>query len=191
MNYRPITDIWILARPKVKYYGAYPNGFLHRARALLGVGSCDPVLHVCGGKVREYPCRGFGRLDCTVDLDPDVDAGSGHLWWDVRGELPTPSDFPDVAGRVLGDKPWPAILADPPYTPQDAAKYQPGAETLPTANALLRRSLDAVRPGGHVGMLHYLLPQPPKDRARFVACIGVIVGYNNRMRCFSVFERTA
>lgn len=37
MSYRPITDFWILARPKVKYYGAYPSGFLERARALVGV----------------------------------------------------------------------------------------------------------------------------------------------------------
>lgn len=62
MSYRPITDVWILARPKVKYYGAYPNGFLERARALLGVSPFDPVLHVCGGSAREYPAkpRGFG-----------------------------------------------------------------------------------------------------------------------------------
>jgi hypothetical protein len=40
-------------------------------------------------------------------------------------------------------------------------------------------------------MLHYVLPQPPRVGVRFVACIGVIVGYNNRMRCFSVFEREA
>lgn len=32
-SYRPICDLWILARPKVKYYGAYPNGFLERAAA--------------------------------------------------------------------------------------------------------------------------------------------------------------
>ena len=38
-------------------------------------------------------------------------------------------------------------------------------------------------------MLHYVLPQPPREGVRFVACVGVIVGYNNRMRVFSVFER--
>lgn len=190
MNYRPICDMWILARPKVKYYGAYPNGFLHRARALLGVGPGDPVLHVCAGKVRDYPGRGFGRVDCTVDLMEQPDT-PGHLEWDVRGELPTPADFPLVAGRVLGDKPWCAVLADPPYTLEDAARYGTGATTWPTANALLKRCLEAVRPGGHVGMLHYVLPQPPREGVKFVACVGVIVGYNNRMRCFSVFERTA
>ena len=31
MSYRPITDVWILGRPKVRYYGAYPSGFLERA----------------------------------------------------------------------------------------------------------------------------------------------------------------
>lgn len=36
MSFRPIADVWILARPKVKYYGAYPNGFLERALPLLG-----------------------------------------------------------------------------------------------------------------------------------------------------------
>lgn len=43
MNYRPIGgDRWDLARPKLlgghKYYGAYPAGFLERARALMAVG---------------------------------------------------------------------------------------------------------------------------------------------------------
>ena len=46
MSYRPITDVWILARSKVPYYGAYPAGFLHRARTLLGVDAVGAVLHV-------------------------------------------------------------------------------------------------------------------------------------------------
>jgi hypothetical protein len=74
MSYRPITDVWILARPKLsegaKYYGSYPAGFLSRARALLGVSMERPVLHVCAGLVRNYPFSGLGRNDRTVDLDP-------------------------------------------------------------------------------------------------------------------------
>jgi hypothetical protein len=60
---------------------------------------------------------------------------------------------------------------------------------FPSANLILKNMLAVVRPGGRVGMLHYVLPQPPKTGVRFVACVGVIVGYNNRMRVFSVFER--
>ena len=59
MTYRPITDTWILTRAKLKrghtFYGAYPGGFPERARALLGVTINDPVLHVCGGKIKYYP----------------------------------------------------------------------------------------------------------------------------------------
>ena len=35
MSYRPITDLWILARPKHRYYGAFPAGYLQRGRHLI------------------------------------------------------------------------------------------------------------------------------------------------------------
>ena len=180
MSYRPITDVWILARPKVKYYGAYPSGFLGRARALLGVTLTDPLLHVCGGSAKLYPAAsgpGLGPHDCTLDIDAET---KPDIVWDVREKLPLPS--------YEGDKPWPAILADPPYTEADSAKYR--VDALPSANDLLKKCLAAVRPGGRVGMLHYVWPQPPREGVRSIACIGVIVGFNNRMRVYSVFEKT-
>ncbi len=180
MSYRPITDIWILARPKVKYYGAYPNGFLERARALLGITPYDPLLHVCGGSAKLYPAqpRGFGPYDYTLDLDPALEP---DFLRDATQPLPP---FPNEEGLD-----WPALIADPPYTEADADHYAPGRDAFPSANAILRRMLEVVRIGGRVGMLHYILPQPPNQGVRFVACIGVICGYNNRMRCFSVFEK--
>lgn len=184
MSYRPITDVWILARPKVAYYGAYPNGFLERARALLGVSPFDAVLHVCGGRAREYPAkpRGFGPHDKTLDLDPALAPDFVQAATDPLPTIQCSND--NCHGH-----PWPALIADPPYTPTDAAKYAPGPSVFPSANAILRNMLDVVRPGGRVGMLHYVLPQPPREGVRFVACVGVIVGYNNRMRVFSVFEK--
>jgi hypothetical protein len=171
-DYRPICDVWILARPKVKYYGAYPSGFLSRARELLGVTIDDAVLHVCGGMARQYPFRGFGPNDKTLD---------------VRGELLQPDIVHDVRDPLSGC--WPAVIADPPYTVADASEY--GTIPLfPEPTALLKNCLSVTRIGGRVGFLHYILPRPPKT-ARFVACVGVIVGYGNRMRCYSVFERTA
>ncbi len=175
VSYRPITDVWILARPKVKYYGAYPNGFLERARALLGVTPFDAVLHVCGGRAREYPAkpRGFGPNDKTLD-----------------GDMALSPDFLQDATAPLPGHSWPALIADPPYTMDDADHYAVGRERFPSANTILRNMLAVVRPGGRVGMLHYVLPQPPREGVKFVACVGVIVGYNNRMRVFSVFERS-
>lgn len=205
MSYRPITDIWILARPKVKYYGAYPNGFLERARALLGVSPSDPVLHVCGGRAREYPAkpRGFGPADRTLDLDPSL---APDYLQAATEPIPRLCFYNFVGTNKLRGRhdpacsfcsPWAALIADPPYTEADAEHYAPGREAFPSANKILRNMLDVVRPGGRVGMLHYVLPQPPNPNVRggpdygvrFVACVGVIVGFNNRMRVFSVFER--
>jgi len=178
MTYRPITDIWILARPKVKYYGAYPSGFLERARALLGVTTDDAVLHVCSGKVRDYPFRGLGPNDVTIDIDPDTKPDYVH---DCRYSLPQ---------REGG---WPAILADPPYSAEDADHYTAGASKLPIAPALLANCLLHVRPGGRVGILHYQWPRPPEKvghyRIKCVALVGVIAGYGNNLRAFSVFEK--
>jgi len=175
MSYRPITDLWLLARPKVKYYGAYPAGFLGRARDLLGVGRDGAVLHVCGGRVRDYPYRGLGVHDATVDIDPAV---TPDFVMDVRTDLP-PGPHEGL---------WDAILIDRPYTEEDAAHYAAGAGVLPPLNDLVKRCLTRVTPGSRVGVLDYMIPRPPKT-ARFIACVGVVVGFGNRGRFYTVFER--
>ncbi len=169
-NYRPICDTWILARSKVKYYGAYPAGFLHRARHLIGANISDPVLHVCGGKIREYPFRGLGEFDGTLDLDP---ACEPDYLQDAR------EPFPGV---------WTAVLIDRPYSLEDATHYVPGADKLPTANELVRNGINVVPVGGKVGILDYIWPQPPKNAIE-QAVITVVTGRNNRARLFCVFER--
>lgn len=172
-DYRPITDVAILARSKTKYYGAYPAGFLHRARQLLSVSRTGPVLHVCGGKVREYPFRGLGPFDKTVDLDPGC---SPDYLMDVRHELPP--------------GPWDGVLIDRPYTEADAAHYAPGADVMPDLNDLLKRSLQLVPMGARVGCLDYLWPHPGKW-GKEVAVLGVGTGRNSRARWYTVFERIA
>jgi hypothetical protein len=177
MSYRPICDTWILARSKVKYYGAYPAGFLGRARALLGVGASDPVLHVCSGMVEEYPYAGFGGNDYTLDLDPDL---APDFLQDARDALP--------ACPITANNLWPAILIDRPYSEIDAAHYAPGATKLPDLNDLLKRSLQAVAIGGKVGTLDYLWPHPGKW-GKEAAVVAVGTGRNNRARWYCVFER--
>lgn len=176
MSYRPITDLWFLARAKLKggatYYGAYLGGFPERARALLGVSITDPVLHVCGGKAKLYPYKGgFGPEDMTLDMDPDC---APDFLQDAREPLPH------------GFK---AMLIDPPYSKEDAQHYAPGETNYPSPNLLVKNALDALPMGGRVGIIHYLLPSVPKDRAKFVAAVGVLCGFNNRIRVYSVFEK--
>lgn len=175
MSYRPITDMWFLARAKlkggVKYYGAYLGGFPERARALLGATIDEPVLHVCGGMAKRYPYRGgFGPNDKTLDLDP---ATEPDFLQDAR--LPLPNGFK-------------AILMDPPYSTEDAAHYAVGSGNYPAPGALMRNAMDALLPGQRAGMIHYALPAMPKN-SKFIACVGVCCGFNNRIRVYSVFEK--
>jgi hypothetical protein len=160
-SYRPITDFWLLGRPKVKYYGAYPAGFLERARALLGVGYTDQVLHVCGGRVRDYPFRGFGPNDRTIDLDPalapDFQMDVRHLGARPGDLFPLEERGPHGTGarsvwEVLDDvqpsgpELWDAVLADPPYSEDDAQEYPHARHAFPARADLLRRCLSIVRP---------------------------------------------
>lgn len=185
MSYRPITDTWILARPKVKYYGAYPNGFLERARVFMPVTREEPVLHVCGGLVKQYPT--WSKLcpnDLTVDIDPEVQP---DLVADVRLGVPWPSAF--GSKRPDGPDAWRGILIDRPYTEEDATHYRCGAAALPPIKKLLADALKVCVIGGRVGVLDYVFPRPPKDNVKLIAKVSVTVGFDNRDRCFSVFER--
>jgi hypothetical protein len=194
LSYRPIADTWILARSKVKYYGAYPAGSLIRMRDLLGVGIDDPVLHVCSGHIRKYPYRGLGKRDQLLDLDGDC---KPHWLRDARE--PFPWNCPTYSKSTKANteqhdkcdlcRPWDAILCDPPYTEADAEKYGPGSKVLPSARRLLTNGIAAVRVGGKVGILHYVAPRPDRTRARFVALATVFVGFENRPRLYSVYER--
>lgn len=181
----PLGDGWFLARAKLKpnpdgspnkYYGAFPGGFLMRARDLIGCSLNTPVLHVCGGKARFYPYKGFGPADQTLDLDNTLHP---DFCQDARDPYPLRPD---------GTK-WDGILIDPPYSAEEATHYAPGSDLYPRPSTLLRRAFEVLRPGGKVGILHYLLPRPPKT-ARFVACVAVWVGFDNRGRTFAVYEQT-
>jgi len=157
-RYRPLTDMWILARTQQKYYGAYPGGFLWRAKVLLPGRMC----HLCSGTVRG---------DFTVDIDPGVE----------------PDLVADARDTGLPGESIDAVLIDPPYTPEDARKYN--SKEYPEPRNLMREAYRLVRPGGRVGMLHYIVPRPPQKDARLLAVVGVMVGFGNRIRVFTVFEK--
>lgn len=150
MGYRPITDMWMLTRPKlrggVRYYGAYLGDFPERSRVLLGASIYEP------------------------STQPD-------FLQDARNPLP------------LNDgKSWRAVLIDPPYSPDDAAHYELGADVYPSPYELVTNALRVVDIGGKVGIIHYSLPKKPKN-TKFIACVGIVCGFGNRIRVFSVFER--
>lgn len=193
MSFRPIADDWMLARSKVKYFGAYPAGFLQRARDMLAVTSNDQVLHVCSGRVWDYRCgpsckgysdthrHGLGPLDVTMDLDeelkPTIVGDAGKLAHYQRAF----SEHPQIQ----------AVLADPPYTRDFATHYRPGADRFITADQIVKCAIEVLPVGGRVGILSLHWPRYPKSRARQIYVGAVYVGNGNLGRTFAVFEKTA
>lgn len=196
MSYRPIGDMWWLARAKLKggrkYYGAYLGGFPERARVILGASITDRVLHVCGGMAKFYPyVGGFGPKDATLDLAPETEP---DFLQDARDPFPVRHSGADIT--------WRAILIDSPYSRLEARNYTPGEAAYPTPNVLLKNSLDVLPVGGRVGMIHYMIPSPPRCQkkpkceakckcTKFIFAAGVCCGFNNRIRVFSAFEKLA
>ena len=77
---------------------------------------------------------------------------------------------------------------DPPYSVEDASHYPIGADKYPSPQLLVKNAFEVLPVGGRCGIIHYLLPKPPKNSV-FIACVGVVCGFSNRIRCYSVFER--
>ena len=185
MSYRPITDVWILGRTKTKdpetgrtYYGAYPAGFLERARPMLVGGDPDAcILHVCGGHARGYNGKkggitlsGFGKNDLTLDIDPLC---KPDILMDAR-KIDRLSFSPN------------AILIDRPYSVEDAKNYRCGPDVLPDLNKLLADCLRLT--DGHVGVIDYAWPSA--KGAKEIAAVAVGTGRNGRARWFTVWKRT-
>src|SRR5581483_9364543 len=118
---------WILGndyRVQSSYYGGYPATYLRRVRALFP--EKRRALHVFSGMVdlTEFP---GDTVDINADLNPTfVD--------DAQTLENVPLEDYDI------------VLADPPYSVEDAERYQ---TTMVKRNSVMR-ALGRVRPGTHV-----------------------------------------
>lgn len=161
-----VVGTWIMGndyRVKSAYYGGYPAGYLRRIRALFP--DKRRVLHIFSGKVELPALPGD-----TVDIDPAL--------------RPTYVDDAQKLERVPLEA-YDLILADPPYSVEDAERYR---TTMVKRNAVLRALRRAV-PGTHVVWLDQVLPMYRKDAFAIEAVIGMVKSTNHRFRVITVFRR--
>jgi hypothetical protein len=161
-----IVGTWIMGndyRVKSAYYGGYPAGYLRRIRALFP--DKQHVLHIFSGMV-------------------DLDALPGHTV-DINPALkPTYVDDAQTLQRVPLEK-YDLILADPPYSIEDAERYQ---TSMVKRNVVLR-ALQRVSSGTHVVWLDQVLPMYRKDAFTVEAVIGMVKSTNHRFRVITIFRR--
>jgi len=145
------------------YYGGYPAGYLRRVRALFR--DKQRVLHLFSGKVDLTALPGD-----TVDINPAL--------------KPTYLDDAQTLSKVPL-KTYDLILADPPYSVEDAERYQ---TTMIKRNAVMR-ALQGVAEGTHIVWLDQVLPMYRKDAFAIDAVIGMVKSTNHRFRVVTIFRR--
>jgi hypothetical protein len=145
--------------------GGFPVGFLEFALRTLDCDDPSRVLHVCSGSV-----RGPFTVDRRASVRPAVQA-------DARA-LP----FLDGSFR------W--VIADPPYSRTWAkVLYGVTARQYPTPGGIVREAMRVLRPGGRLGLLHYMVPPYAAATVRLVGCWGITVGPGSTIRAWTVLEK--
>jgi hypothetical protein len=161
-----IVGTWIMGndyRVRSGYYGGYPAGYLRRIKSMFPDKS--RVLHLFSGKVDLNVLPGD-----TVDINPDLS--------------PTYLDDAQRLEHVpLAD--YDLVLADPPYSVEDAERYQ---ITMVKRNLILR-ALQRVQPGTHIVWLDQVHVQYRKDAFDLEAAIGMVKSTNHRFRMVTIFRR--
>lgn len=161
-----VVGTWIMGndyRVKSGYYGGYPAGYLRRVKALFP--EKKRVLHLFSGQVDLAALPGD-----TVDINEKL--------------KPTFVDDAQTLEKVpLED--YDLILADPPYSVEDAERYQ---TTMIKRNSVLR-ALQKAAEGTHIVWLDQVLPMYRKDMFGIDAVIGMVKSTNHRFRVVTVFRR--
>jgi hypothetical protein len=164
-----VVGTWIMGndyRVKSGYYGGYPAGYLRRVAALFP--DRRRVLHVFSGKVDLSAMPGD-----TVDLN----AAMRPTWV---------ADAHDLAAVPLAQ--YDLVLCDPPYSVEDAERYQ---TTMVKRNVVMRSLAAGLAAGARVVWLDQVLPMYRKDEWAIEAVIGMVKSTNHRFRVTTVFRRLA
>lgn len=161
-----VVGTWIMGndyRVRSEYYGGYPAGYLRRVRSLFP--EKKRTLHLFSGKVDLTTFPGD-----TVDINPDFN--------------PTYIDDAQSLRRVPLEV-YDLVLADPPYSVEDAVRY----ETTMVKRNVVMRALQRLHVGAHVVWLDQVLPMYRKDAFDQEAVIGMVKSTNHRFRVITIFKR--
>ena len=151
---------WVMGadyRVSSGYYGGYPATYLRRMGALFP--DKKKCLHLFSGKVdkEQFSTHNPNCEQITVDINPALNP-------DVVG------DCHDLTAS-FGEGSFDLILADPPYSVEDAEHYQ---TTMIKRNVTLKECLKVLKVGGHLVWLDQVLPQYKKIYLKPIAYIGMV-----------------
>ena len=159
--------MWFLGNSwavKSGYYGGYPQGYQKRLRALFP--DKQQILHLFSGMVDVEQFPG-DTLDIRPEMKPTF-LSDAHTMEGVPVER------------------YDLILADPPYSAEDADHY---GTALVNRNKVVEVLSHRMRPGAHLAWLDQAQPMYAKARLRPEAAIGIVRSTMHRYRCLLIWRR--
>ena len=161
-----VYGVWMTGnyyKRTVGYHGEYPPSYIRRVKALFP--NCSPILHVFGGTVPS------SETEHTVDLNPDL--------------KPTFLCQAEELDQHVGDTKYPLVMADPPYTKDDANKY---GYPMPNTRKALRAIRNVIADDGILVWLDLRVPIFRKLDWNLLGMILLFTGTNRVVRAISIFQ---
>lgn len=169
-----LVGTWILGndyRVQSQFYGGYPATYLQRVRALFP--DKKKALHLFSGKVDLAMFPG-DTVDINSALAMAHPPRTGIHYIDDAQEL----------SRVPLER-YDLVLADPPYSGEDAEHYQ----TSMVNRTKVMRALSRLSPGTYVVWLDQVLPMWRKDTFDVIGVVGIVRSTNHRFRVMTIYRR--
>ncbi len=149
---------------KSKFYGAYPASYLQRLESMFGSFDNYKILHLFSGSLPKSD--NYIRFDMVQDADVQGDA--------------------EELSQYFKENTFDIILADPPYTFEDAEKY-----TTPMVNRkkVLSECSKILKPGGYLVWLDCSLPMHKKQELLMRGFISLVRSTQHRFRLVAFFKK--
>jgi hypothetical protein len=178
-----LTGTWCIGaayKNPNQLYGAYPRGYLERVHCMFP--EATSVLHLFSGGLDIATatseaarfCKRLARVELVDAKGPEA------------GRFPTTQCEADALPASWVEA-FDLILADPPYSVEDAARYD---HPMPNCAAVLRGLWRAARPGATLVWLDTRWPMHEKRDWETWGHIGLVRSTNHRVRLVSFFRRS-
>lgn len=154
-------------------YGAYPPDYIRRIATLFP--DSRTVLHLFSGSLTKeqvqavMPNAEIDRLDIRPEAKPDFVADAETFWEENWGKHT-----------------YDLILADPPYSVEDAEHYGP---CLCNKKEVFRQCHEALVQGGTLVWMDQSMPMWKKTDWKWYGCINIWRSTNHRCRGVLLFEK--
>jgi hypothetical protein len=183
-NYPPLRTsenwvygMWMIGqnyRSKMSYYGEFPPSYLDRITAMLANTGVRSVLHLFSGTVEKGRFERELTIDVNADLSPDLSL-----------DLDVEDMWPELVVEEMGELPD-AVIADPPYSEEDAAHY---GTCLVNRNKVVKGCARVLKRGGLLVWLDQVWPMFRKDELEMIGTVGLIRSTNHRVRCTFIWRK--